>query len=300
MEDPLKVGRQYGTIQNRQVRRRTGQRPLPATSMPLVNRVSKVSNEAMKAETASGTPLDPKATLRRTSTQGETKPKDQAPEQNTQEKRSTPKLPSLKRDQSDFFKSFAKPHTKLSRENTDSSVGASPAPQTESPAADSPRSVQEDAPTDEGSESEEVEDLLVAKDEGGKSKRAMRFQREEQLRNLMNDDADDKPTMTMVAEADEQQADEAPGTQTEEEPARSPVTSGGRRRGRRKVMKKRTLKDEEGYLVTKEELAWESFSEDEPPPKKGTPASTASSTVKDKKASVKAGQGSIMSFFGKK
>jgi len=53
--------------------------------------------------------------------------------------------------------------------------------------------------------------------------------------------------------------------------------------------------------VTKEEPAWESFSEDEPPPQKDkTPASTASSMGKGKKGGGKVGQGNIMSFFGKK
>jgi DNA polymerase delta subunit 3 len=51
--------------------------------------------------------------------------------------------------------------------------------------------------------------------------------------------------------------------------------------------------------VTKEEPVWESFSEDEvaPPPK---PKVQAASTAKSKKAAAKAGQGNIMSFFGKK
>ena len=54
--------------------------------------------------------------------------------------------------------------------------------------------------------------------------------------------------------------------------------------------------------MTKEEPAWESFSEDEPPPQRQKiPASTAtSSTGKGKKTGGKPGQGNIMSFFGKK
>ena len=114
------------------------------------------------------------------------------------------------------------------------------------------------------------------------------------------------------------------------EPSPEPqaIVTGGRRRGRRKVMKKKTIRDDEGYLgqqaptsgpldqrsnadsmvfvcaVTKEEPAWESFSEDEPlpPQKEKTPASTAGSLGKGKKGSVgaKVGQGNIMSFFGKK
>jgi len=78
----------------------------------------------------------------------------------------------------------------------------------------------------------------------------------------------------------------------------------GRRRGRRKVIKKKTIKDEEGYLVTKEEAAWESFSEDEPAPapKAKTPSSIASSSApgRAKKTNGRPGQGNIMSFFGKK
>lgn len=75
-------------------------------------------------------------------------------------------------------------------------------------------------------------------------------------------------------------------------------TKDGRRRGRRRVMKKRTVKDEEGYLVTKEEAAWESFSEDEPVAKK--PVTLKSAGLAKKTAAGKKGQGSIMSFFGKK
>ena len=74
-------------------------------------------------------------------------------------------------------------------------------------------------------------------------------------------------------------------------------------------MKKRTMKDEEGYLVTKEEAVWESFSEEEPAsqPKSRTvfPAKTQSqhkgSTGSAKTSMKVPGKGgNIMSFFGKK
>ena len=80
-------------------------------------------------------------------------------------------------------------------------------------------------------------------------------------------------------------------------------------------MKKKTVKDEEGYLgeiillsmhgrllissllVTVEEPSWESFSEDEPaPPPKKKPAVSAPKA----KSAAKPGQGNIMSFFSKK
>ena len=51
--------------------------------------------------------------------------------------------------------------------------------------------------------------------------------------------------------------------------------------------------------MTKEEPAWESFSEDEPPEKQKTLASTAT-MGKGKKSGGKPGQGNIMSFFEKK
>ena len=55
-------------------------------------------------------------------------------------------------------------------------------------------------------------------------------------------------------------------------------------------------------LVTSEEPVWESFSEDEPapPPVKVRPSLSSTSGPKGKKVPDKKGQGSIMSFFGKK
>lgn len=116
------------------------------------------------------------------------------------------------------------------------------------------------------------------------------------------------------------------------------VTSqGGRRRGRRRVMKKKTVQDEDGYLgkphpllsslfpynhiiilyyillcesymwrgciadtctVTKEEAVWESFSESEPEVKK-KPVPKPSTAKGKRGGSGKYGQGSIASFFKK-
>jgi DNA polymerase delta subunit 3 len=73
-------------------------------------------------------------------------------------------------------------------------------------------------------------------------------------------------------------------------------TQGGRRRGRRQVKKKKTIKDEEGYLVTKEELVWESFSEDEPAP----PLKTKLTATKGADKGKGGQKGNIMSFFSKK
>jgi DNA polymerase delta subunit 3 len=52
--------------------------------------------------------------------------------------------------------------------------------------------------------------------------------------------------------------------------------------------------------VTKEEPAWESFSEDEPVIKAKPTTSSGPSGTKSKKSAGKPGQGNIMSFFAKK
>jgi DNA polymerase delta subunit 3 len=129
----------------------------------------------------------------------------------------------------------------------------------------------------------------------------------------------DAPTNTATEEASEDaenESDSKAEAQTKPEPEETITVSDGRRRGRRRVMKKKTVQDEEGYLgvfeypkpkldqklteftVTREEAAWESFSEEEPAPKKAK-VSAAPTTAKTKKAAPK-GQGNIMSFFSKK
>lgn len=106
---------------------------------------------------------------------------------------------------------------------------------------------------------------------------------------------------------------EKPETPKEEELEPTVTIQNGRQRGKRRVMKKKTVKDEEGYLgeqipscslniglqskVTKEEAVWESFSEDEPEPKRAKPAPKPAATKG--KPAAKKGQGSIASFFKK-
>ncbi|EEB05788.1 DNA polymerase delta subunit Cdc27 [Schizosaccharomyces japonicus yFS275] len=83
--------------------------------------------------------------------------------------------------------------------------------------------------------------------------------------------------------------------------------SNGRKRGKRKVLKKETTTDEEGFIVVRENYVWESFSEDEEtaspesmtaakPKRSNTAPVRKRSTAAPKK---KTQQKSIMSFFGK-
>ena len=83
----------------------------------------------------------------------------------------------------------------------------------------------------------------------------------------------------------------------------------GKRRHQRRVARRQQTMDEQGYLVTKQEVGWESFSEDEAPapvPSRPKQAAAAAATpqpaaaAKAKKPAAKGAQGNIMSFFSKK
>ncbi|KAF5615939.1 DNA polymerase delta subunit 3 [Fusarium tjaetaba] len=142
-----------------------------------------------------------------------------------------------------------------------------------------------------------------------------RQEREDALRKMMEDDdeEEEKEESDKESEQADEEMEEAPEPEPEpeakkEESEPAEVISGtgdGRRRGRRRVMKKKRILDDQGYMVTIQEPGWESFSEDEAPPvtKKAAPAPTptpSSSTGSKSKKPAPKGQGNIMSFFSKK
>ncbi|KAK7748920.1 CDC27 protein [Cytospora paraplurivora] len=152
--------------------------------------------------------------------------------------------------------------------------------------------------------------------------RKSRKERQEELRRMMEEDSeDDEPEKedTPIDELEEEAP--APEPEKKEEPEPAEVisnTADGRRRGKRRVMKKKTVMDDQGYLgkllhlysefrarilildpVTVQEQGWESFSEDEPAPPPKVMTQLASHPAKAKKPAPK-GQGNIMSFFSKK
>ena len=166
----------------------------------------------------------------------------------------------------------------------------------------------EDSPMKDASEEEgDDDDFVMVDDTKAEEVRKARKEREERLRAMM--DEDDEMEEAPPGSVDELQQeteteldasapiDVQPKKQKEEEKEEVMKVEGGRRRGRRKVMKKKVVQDEEGFLVTTEEPAWESFSEEEPEPKK-VKIQQPSAAPKGKK-SVKQGQGNIMSFFKK-
>lgn len=298
-EDPLKHGRQYGVVQNQDVRRRTGGRPPPPPAAKPVAAAKPAAASAAKAAVAE------KRTETKTAANNGVPQKSAA---------SAPVKSSAGKNQnSSLFKSFAKgsANAKKKAESQESSAAASPATEPE----DVPMTgFSDDEDDEEAGLPAELEEVKVPT---GESK----TQRKSKLEAMMDEEdevMEDADTPASVESPHDEGAIDA--VEQKEDPKESVVVENGRRRGRRRVMKKKTVKDEDGYLgeigsrserdsntdgttVTREEAAWESFSEDEPAPKKAKTSSITSSSksVGAKKGGAgKPGQGNIMSFFSKK
>ncbi|PHH55607.1 hypothetical protein CFIMG_000904RA [Ceratocystis fimbriata CBS 114723] len=170
---------------------------------------------------------------------------------------------------------------------------------------------------EKGTSEEPPEDTVMLSDDGDDDEsiinpeleaeaeiaRKAREEKQSQLRRMMDEDDEESE--------DTKEEEDVPMEEVSEEVAPAELekteiitaSSNGRKRGRRQVMKKKQTMDSNGYFVTVQEKAWESFSEDEEPPaakhrSSAAPASAATST-KPKKGAPK-GQGNIMSFFQKR
>ncbi|KAH6607940.1 hypothetical protein Trco_004253 [Trichoderma cornu-damae] len=327
IEDAAKALDTYGIIANPRARKkdRKGRPQVPAPSAP----------KAVKQETQSAAPKpSPPDTVKQEA--------KEAPSPSSTPSSSAAKKPpaSLKRGASgSIMQSFAKAAAKPPKPK------AKPEPKAEE--EDTSMALSDDGEADEA-------DLPATKSIDLEALKRTRKEREEQLMRMMEDPEDDanegtkkeeeqsdeemeedsEPEPEPEPEPESEPEPEQPKEEKEKEPTEVMSNSGdGRRRGKRRVMKKKRILDEQGYMgkvahihictrfwlirctVTIQEAAWESFSEDEaplppppppppPPATKPTPTSTpASSTQKSKKvaAAGKSGsQGSIMSFFSKK
>ncbi|EDN09345.1 predicted protein [Histoplasma mississippiense (nom. inval.)] len=297
--DPLEYGKQYGMILNRNVKRRSGLPPAPPAPDP-VETVKKQKVEKANEAPITTKPEEPTQPQAKTQTPQASSAASSRPSSGGNNKGGTSDKPSsLKRDSSNIFKAFAKVKPKVKKDDV---LERPSGREVESAEHSGP----EDVVLDDASE-EEREDLFL--DTGTRrsnSKRESRKEREEKLRKMMEDedmedvpeDVPELPPARAPERTDTSQSEEVPKAESKEE-ARAPK---GRRRGRRQVMKKTTIKDAEGYLVTKEEPVWESFSEDEAPPpvKRKLAVSVNSKSTSSNKGSQKMGQGNIMSFFGKR
>lgn len=84
----------------------------------------------------------------------------------------------------------------------------------------------------------------------GESDRQSRKAREAALKAMMEDsDGEEEVKVGKRPEVEENEVEvETPDVEMKDETPPAPVVSDGRRRGRRRVMKKKTVKDEDGYL----------------------------------------------------
>jgi DNA polymerase delta subunit 3 len=109
-----------------------------------------------------------------------------------------------------------------------------------------------DAPLSSSSDDDSDAVLALSKPKSTNPKeetaRFERLAREARLRKLMEDDDDDGDSAMSDAPPPKAESPEIEDSQPEESQEVEPVAPAGRRRGKRKVLKKKTLKDEEGYL----------------------------------------------------
>jgi DNA polymerase delta subunit 3 len=236
-EDPLVAWKQYGTIQNPNVRRRTQKRPPPLSA------TSNAKEAPAKAKPAPA--LEKQATKASNESEPSSAKATPVPEKKTDatKKTTVTKPVTLKREASNIFKSFAKGANKAKKPaSTESSAAPSPAPV---PAEDESMGGMSDDDIDSVAVDEEIE-----VDAGtGRSKK----DREADLKAMMDADDDE---MEDVADGASDNALDAPKDEekgesqesTKEEPKETLTVENGRRRGRRRIMKKKTVKDDEGYL----------------------------------------------------
>lgn len=245
-EDPLKVAKTYGTVINAGVRRRTGQPPRPAsapiaaanpTNQPNIKLKKVDMDDSSSASNFGG--LSSKVKLESSSSQPTKDVQNKRPE----EQKKTASTPSqLRHDSSNIFKSFAKAKPKLKREGTDSSAGMS--------GIDSGvPSGREDESMKDVSEDEEndyVPPPQVSSREVVETDRKSLKEREAALKKMMEDDDPEEDSLIEPRITDR---DFPPTDIVVSQPLDEGVQSvKGRRRGRKRVMKKKTMKDEEGYL----------------------------------------------------
>jgi len=328
-QDPLIHNKDYGIIENPHVWRRKGKRPVNV-QLEADQIQPKVLAKPQPKKEEKSNPFAKSGVKNEVKKEEGKKETSSAPASRPSSRDSTSTQDSktkatLKRDGSSLFKAFAKQSAKpkLERKDTndlDAKISGM------------------DSNVDEG----ESEDDSMFLDTGtSKSKKRPsdiereKEERQAKLRKMMEDDAEAESAVPAVTDAADMDADppaaksdedlDAPAGDAEnvdwsdsdtERKAKAQVKEDDgprRRRGKRKVMKKRTMKDDEGFLVTREEEGWESFSEVEPEPRPqakkaafpqtAAPGKSQSQTQKSSAPKSSAGAGKkkdIMSFFGKK
>jgi len=230
-EDPLQAWKQYGTIQNPNVKRRTQRKPPPAPAPVAKEAVAKTKT---LAPTKQPTVAEKKVSKDSQESKAESKPASK--ESTPAPDRTAKSKPAVKRQDSDIFKSFAKGKTKPKLPGNETSAEASPPAEAE----DEPMN---DFSDDEAEDSAQIETEQQTAVPTGPSKK----DKEAELQAMM--DQEDEPMEDVAETTDEpDNAIDKVQPQPEQEPQETMTVENGRRRGRRRVMKKKTVKDEDGYL----------------------------------------------------
>ncbi|RKF62915.1 hypothetical protein OnM2_029028 [Erysiphe neolycopersici] len=323
-EDPLKSCSTYGTIQNKYLKTRVQRRPslvVPSSSVKTasstVGTVSKNKNPAVESKIG---PISAQLSTKTTSI-GVCKSSTTSvlnPPENSSIKQSTSKTVTnskiQKHDKSSILTAFARTESIQKHEKKPEKKKNYISEKTVASASEDilMKDVFSDNNENDDDDNDDDDDdknwaPLTSEIKNNNTNRKSKREREEELRKMMEDDYEEENkekeiiTSLICGETDATTSKEVAVAINEQ----TSIDAGKKRRSRRRVMKKTTYKDEEGYLVTKEEPAWESFSEDEPsvpiPKPMVKNQNQQSTTSKPKKGTVgKSMQGNIMSFFGKK
>ncbi len=209
-EDPLVAWKQYGTIQNPNVKRRERRNAPVLPSAPVAQDVETKTKPLPPTTKAEQKPASKPSSAKAT------------PEPGKKEVPAKKPAPS-KRQSSDIFKSFAKSKTKP-KEQLQSSAEATPAPEDEKMGGFSDDEGDDDA-------EEPVEEAPVP---AGKSKR----DRQAELEAMMEQDDDDVMEDVDSPAVEPEEPEVTIDKPAPEEPKESVTVENGRRRGRRRVMKK--------------------------------------------------------------
>jgi len=236
-EDPLKAYKNYGYAQNPNVWRRTKGRP-PTPVAPVATTAaakqaprpdSTVTGDAEKPKLKTATSQDKSCSVTPQVDVAAVPPKSK-----------DTKAARLEREKSNEKKRVGSIMSKLQ--------GAKPKAKA-IPVLSAEPSVGEDEPMKDAEEGEQEADFKTSNAEDPEYRKA-RKEREDRLRKMMEEEDDEDEEMNDALEPEAQpEENKLVDQQPEPEKEQAPVTvEGGKRRGRRRVMKKRTTKDEEGYL----------------------------------------------------
>lgn len=238
-DDSASMAETYGTITNPNVRKRDrqGKRSVPATA------TATPAAKSVKKEPAPSTtkPVVPEPKVAEPIKQEPNEPTKAAPSSTAATKKGAAPPPSLKKSgSSGIMSSFAKAAAIASSKPKETPSKAT----TNSPANNSP------ALSDDGEDDDE--DIPAAKSSAN-SGRKSRKDREAELKQMMEESEDEEDPEDNEEEPVDEPMEEAPEPEAEAkvepEPAEIVSSTGdGRRRGKRRVMKKKQIMDDQGYL----------------------------------------------------